>query len=65
MSLAPISDAAALAELTANQRQLILHAMRFPALVALCYSTCSVYEEENEEVVAAVLAEQQNAPAHH
>lgn len=59
MSTSPISDPNALLELATNQRLLLLHAMRFPALLALCYSTCSVHEAENEEVVGEVLSQQQ------
>lgn len=38
------------------QLELLLHAMRFPAVVSIVYSTCSTSEEENEGVVAAALA---------
>ncbi|KAL4452334.1 hypothetical protein ABPG75_007996 [Micractinium tetrahymenae] len=39
------------------QQAAILHALRFPALQRLVYSTCSVHARENEGVVAAVLPE--------
>jgi putative methyltransferase len=58
MSKTPFTDPAEIRELAAAQAQLILHAMKFPALQELSYSTCSIYEEENERVVAAVLAAQ-------
>ena len=58
MSKTPFTDPAEIRELAAAQAQLILHAMKFPALQELSYSTCSIYEEENEHVVAAVLAAQ-------
>ena len=35
----------------------ILHAARFPAVTRISYSTCSVYEEEDEKVVADALRE--------
>ncbi|KDN43309.1 S-adenosyl-L-methionine-dependent methyltransferase [Tilletiaria anomala UBC 951] len=38
------------------QLTMIKHAMSFPALRCFTYSTCSVHEEENEQVVANALA---------
>ncbi|KAJ1875705.1 hypothetical protein LPJ55_000517 [Coemansia sp. RSA 990] len=40
------------------QAAVILHAMQFPKVERISYSTCSVHEEENEAVVAQVLASQ-------
>jgi 25S rRNA (cytosine2278-C5)-methyltransferase len=37
------------------QTTILKHALQFPALERLTYSTCSVFREENEDVVAAVL----------
>ncbi|NWR92791.1 NSUN5 methyltransferase, partial [Furnarius figulus] len=39
------------------QRRMLSHALNFPALQRLVYSTCSVHQEENEDVVQAVLQE--------
>ena len=35
-------------------QEVILHAMRFPSCQRIAYSTCSVHEQENEEVVQDV-----------
>jgi hypothetical protein len=37
------------------QEAALRHALTFPALQRLVYSTCSVHQRENEDVVAAVL----------
>ena len=39
------------------QEAAVRHALQLPALKRLVYSTCSVYEQENEAVIAAVLPE--------
>lgn len=41
--------------LAAFQRGMIEHAMRFPSLRRLVYSTCSIHHEENEDVVVQAL----------
>ena len=51
MTAQPISDDLAVKQLAENQKKVILHAMRFPACERIAYSTCSIYEEENEKVV--------------
>lgn len=38
-----------------TQEAALLHALQFPALQRLVYSTCSIHQRENEDVVAAVL----------
>ncbi|NWU09106.1 NSUN5 methyltransferase, partial [Cephalopterus ornatus] len=43
------------------QRRVLGHALSFPALRRLVYSTCSVHREENEDVVQAVLRERGSA----
>ncbi len=58
MSTSPETDPEQLELLATNQERLILHAMRFPSVRALVYSTCSVHERENEEVVRRVLQRQ-------
>lgn len=49
---------ARLASLASFQLRCLNHALRFPRLKRLVYSTCSIHSQENEEVVAACL--QQN-----
>ncbi|XP_041096887.1 probable 28S rRNA (cytosine-C(5))-methyltransferase [Polyodon spathula] len=46
-----------LQSLAAFQLRCLNHALRFPRLQRLVYSTCSVHEEENESVVQACLRE--------
>ncbi|NXK11985.1 NSUN5 methyltransferase, partial [Herpetotheres cachinnans] len=57
----PREEAAPSAErlqaLASFQRKVLSHALSFPALQRLVYSTCSLYQEENEDVVHAVLQE--------
>ncbi|XP_064533742.1 28S rRNA (cytosine-C(5))-methyltransferase [Pseudopipra pipra] len=43
------------------QRRVLGHALSFPALRRLVYSTCSLHREENEDVVQAVLQERGSA----
>ncbi|WIA29585.1 hypothetical protein OEZ86_012077 [Tetradesmus obliquus] len=42
-------------QLAKFQEAAVLHALKFPALQRLVYSTCSIHQRENEDVVAAVL----------
>ncbi|NXN37379.1 NSUN5 methyltransferase, partial [Rhinoptilus africanus] len=57
----PREEAAPSAErlqaLAGFQRKVLSHALGFPALRRLVYSTCSLHREENEDVVHAVLQE--------
>jgi len=45
-----------LANLSAFQTRIVEHAMSFPKAKRITYSTCSMYSEENEDVVQAVLS---------
>eukprot|EP00049_Salpingoeca_infusionum_P025458 m.19481 g.19481 ORF g.19481 m.19481 type:complete len:568 (-) comp8040_c0_seq2:104-1807(-) len=44
-----------LASLASFQTRIVTHAMAFPNLKAVTYSTCSIHQEENEQVVKAIL----------
>lgn len=44
-----------LRKLSTFQRQIIEHAMQFPSVVKIVYSTCSTHPEENEDVVRDAL----------
>ncbi|XP_075296150.1 28S rRNA (cytosine-C(5))-methyltransferase [Opisthocomus hoazin] len=61
----PGAEAAPSAErlraLAGFQRKALSHALRFPALRRLVYSTCSLRREENEDVVQAALREHGSA----
>ncbi|XP_014815242.1 PREDICTED: probable 28S rRNA (cytosine-C(5))-methyltransferase isoform X2 [Calidris pugnax] len=61
----PREEAAPSAErlqaLAGFQRKALSHALCFPALRRLVYSTCSLHQEENEDVVRAVLQERGSA----
>ena len=50
-------DRARLTGLARFQISALLHSFKFPACRRVVYSTCSVHEEENEDVVRAVLSE--------
>ncbi|XP_078719418.1 putative methyltransferase NSUN7 [Lampetra fluviatilis] len=52
-----------LVELSARQTELLSHAMRFPRVQAVVYSTCSLHARENEAVVSAALSRQLNGGA--
>ncbi|GAB7349722.1 hypothetical protein MBLNU459_g0459t1 [Dothideomycetes sp. NU459] len=45
-----------LANLSAFQLKIVLHAFSFPAATKVAYSTCSIHAEENEHVVLKALA---------
>ena len=49
-------DSTRLTKLSNLQSQIIEHAFKFPAAIRVTYSTCSIHSEENENVVARVLA---------
>ncbi|KAM5431254.1 putative 25S rRNA (cytosine(2278)-C(5))-methyltransferase [Microsporum ferrugineum] len=51
-----VDESARLAKLANLQSQIVEHAFGFPAATRVTYSTCSIHQEENEGVVARVLA---------
>jgi putative methyltransferase len=50
-------DDARIAKLARFQHEVLVSAMNLPAMRRVVYSTCSVHERENEDVVRAVLAD--------
>ncbi|CAH1772808.1 unnamed protein product [Owenia fusiformis] len=50
-----------LANLASFQTKILTHAMSFPAVKKVVYSTCSVHQQENEDVVAAVLRDHRDS----
>ena len=42
-------------KLAAFQKEALIHALTFPSVSRVAYSTCSIHQEENEHVVRAVL----------
>ena len=50
-----VKDKKRLWNLEALQRKMLMHAMSFPNVQKIVYSTCSIHEEENENVVKYAL----------
>ena len=50
-------DASRLRMLSSFQKKVVCHSMKFPNVQRVSYSTCSINNEENEEVVRAILDE--------
>ncbi|KNE70732.1 hypothetical protein AMAG_15483 [Allomyces macrogynus ATCC 38327] len=55
---AAANDPDRLVKLAEFQQQCVMHAMKFPSVQFVSYSTCSIHAQENEQVVAAILAAQ-------
>jgi putative methyltransferase len=53
----PPRDAARVRSLAAFQARALTHALGFPAVRRVVYSTCSLYHDENEAVVARAVAD--------
>ncbi|XP_048405629.1 putative methyltransferase NSUN7 isoform X1 [Stegostoma tigrinum] len=51
-----------LKQLAQKQAEELVHAIKFPKVQAIVYSTCSVYAEENEEIVKPVLGKKIEGP---
>ena len=49
------SESNRLEKLSFLQEKILIHSMKFPSVTTVVYSTCSVYKEENEDVVNNVL----------
>ncbi|XP_072040844.1 putative methyltransferase NSUN7 isoform X2 [Amphiura filiformis] len=54
-------DAEKLDELVSKHMDLLKHVMKFPKVQAVVYTTCSVFSEENENVVTKVMDYSNNA----
>ncbi|XP_023920495.1 25S rRNA (cytosine-C(5))-methyltransferase NSUN5 isoform X2 [Quercus suber] len=50
-----VTDTERLNKLAAFQRKVLMHALSFPAVERVVYSTCSIHKIENEDVVKSVL----------
>ncbi|KAI8824021.1 S-adenosyl-L-methionine-dependent methyltransferase, partial [Fimicolochytrium jonesii] len=57
-STTPSTTESRITSLATFQLSALLHALTFPSLKKVVYSTCSKHREENEEVVRAVLEQQ-------
>ncbi|XP_072424080.1 putative methyltransferase NSUN7 isoform X3 [Chiloscyllium punctatum] len=51
-----------LKQLAQKQAEELMHAIKFPKVQAIVYSTCSIYPEENEEIVKPVLGKKMEGP---
>ncbi|XP_023908221.1 25S rRNA (cytosine-C(5))-methyltransferase NSUN5 isoform X1 [Quercus suber] len=52
---ADVTDTERLNKLAAFQRKVLMHALSFPAVERVVYSTCSIHQIENEDVIKSVL----------
>ncbi|KAL0210462.1 hypothetical protein RCL1_004898 [Eukaryota sp. TZLM3-RCL] len=51
----PTFSSTKLAQLSETQIEMVSHALSFPSVKRVVYSTCSVFSQENEQVVATIL----------